>query len=132
MVTQKRCASKDQSLLFDLYIGHLTRSTAVTNRIIFSEKTYCPTFFPFIIRIRIQFIFLFLKLPGCLCSPCVATQSPPTPLYPPLVCTSTVHCTMYIIVLILDGNSQHVAHTSRKIGLFGEKNRFVTTLDQMH
>ena len=34
------------------------------------------------------------------------------------------------MVLILDGNSEHVAHVCRKIGLFGEKkNRFVAALD---
>ena len=34
------------------------------------------------------------------------------------------------ILLILDGNSEHVAHALRKIGLFGEKkHRFVTSLD---
>ena len=34
------------------------------------------------------------------------------------------------MVLILDGNSEHVAHAKRKIGLFGEKKkRFEATLD---
>ena len=33
-------------------------------------------------------------------------------------------------VLILDGNSEHVAHASREIGIFGEKREsIVTTLD---
>ena len=36
---------------------------------------------------------------------------------------------VYSMVLILDGNLGHVAHSSRKIGLFGEKIRFVTALD---
>ena len=33
------------------------------------------------------------------------------------------------VVLILDGNTEHVAHALRKIGLFGEKIRFATALD---
>ena len=34
------------------------------------------------------------------------------------------------MVLILDGNSEHVAHALNEIGLFGEKQiRFVTALD---
>ena len=31
------------------------------------------------------------------------------------------------LLLILDGNSQHVAHASRKVGLFGEKKNQVGT-----
>ena len=34
-----------------------------------------------------------------------------------------------IMVLTLDSSSEHVAHTTRKIGLFGEKKRFVIELD---
>ena len=36
------------------------------------------------------------------------------------------------MVLILDGASEHVAHTWMQIGLFGEKNeKFVTVLDRV-
>ena len=37
---------------------------------------------------------------------------------------SNNECNKYLVstmVLILDGNSEHVAHASRKLGLFGEK-----------
>ena len=36
------------------------------------------------------------------------------------------------MVPVLDGNSEHDSHESRKMGLFGEKKiQFVTTLDLM-
>ena len=35
-----------------------------------------------------------------------------------------------IMILILDGNSAHVAHVLKQKNLFGEKNRFVTALDK--
>ena len=36
------------------------------------------------------------------------------------------------MVFILDGISEYVAHVWRKIDIFGEKNRFVTALDQLN
>ena len=34
------------------------------------------------------------------------------------------------MVLILDGNSEHVAHAERKIGLFGEKQSYVQEMEE--
>ena len=36
--------------------------------------------------------------------------------------------TSYLIVIIFEDNSEHVAYTRKKIGLFGEKFRFVAAL----
>ena len=40
-----------------------------------------------------------------------------------------MHACILYMVLILDGNSEHVEHVLGKIGLFGKKIQFVTALD---
>ena len=52
------------------------------------------------------------------------------PLYPSISIQQTHKGVTRVMVLELDGNSEHVAYARRKIGLFGKKIRFVTVLHQ--
>ena len=45
-----------------------------------------------------------------------------------MIC-GTPHEGVPIMVLMLDGSSEHVAHAIRKIGLFGEKFEFDDSVD---